>query len=109
MGKVVEIFPGVSKTPKPEVKKFQEKIYLNVEKYTDLLIELSKILKTIPGNLDCDVYQKNMQMVGTWDDDAINFEINNYDQSELIKKPFFYRAVIDTAKSRELTPSSREQ
>ena len=107
MGKVVEMFPGASKMPSPEAKKTQEKIYLNIDKYTDLLIELSKILKTIPGNLDCEAYQKNMRMVGTWDGNAIINEINNYDQTVLIEKPLFYRAVIDTAKKRELTPSSQ--
>ncbi len=108
MGKVVEIFPGASKMQAPEVKKTQEKIQLNLDSYVDLLQRLTKILETISGNIGGKVYQNYMQMLEDWEDEALIMEINNPDQSKLKTIPLFYRAVIDTAMGRGLTPSKKE-
>ncbi len=105
MGKVVEIFPGASKMQAPEVKKTQEKIQLNLERYIDLLRRLTKILETIPGKKKGGVYQRYRQMVKDWENEALIMEINNPDQSKLKTIPLFYCAVIDKARDRGLAPS----
>ena len=109
MGKVIEMFPGASKMQAPEVEKTRENIQLNFKRYVDLLFKISKILKTIPGNINGKVYQDYMLMIKDWENEALIIEINNPDELKLKTTPLFYRAVINTAMSRGLAPSNKEK
>jgi len=75
---------------------------INIGKLTELRCLVDKLISRTVDNQRPKVYLDEYDLVSFYTDAEIIGWINNFDEGEVVDKPFFYSALIDVARSRGL-------
>lgn len=101
MGEIIK-FPGLKKEREEEKTGQEERI--DIDKATELLILLARLISNTTGSPRGEAYQAKYNLVSAYSDAEIVGWINNFDGRKVAAQPFFYSALIDVARARELFP-----